>query len=111
MSEMTQAMKKFFEKAIGRTASETLVTGDSNFCSIYARQYTAMIVAIIGEDKVMMSVESYDKVPSGYKDAETDKKHDDVVVSLDGTPQTITRAAIRKADPKMFDTYPNADWR
>lgn len=98
-------MKDYFKSKIGQLITHAITTGDTFFTKVYKRQYNIEVLALKG-NQLIVDVNSYDIVPSGYKHGGSDIHHGEVTVDISKRTKTlIISEIICKADSKFINEY------
>ncbi|MNJ90648.1 hypothetical protein D3C87_82830 [compost metagenome] len=69
-------MREYFKTKVGKKIVVKVVTGKTFFTEVYQRNFVIEVIEVskaTKNQKMIISVRSYDVVPSGYKEADSDK--------------------------------------
>jgi hypothetical protein len=93
---------RYFDSKIGDQLHKRVVTGQTFFTQVYARQYTAEVIAA-EHNSVHIYLAWYNITPSGYVCGGSQHDHGDILVDLEKVHSIndFWKEVIRIADPSM----------
>lgn len=99
-------LAKYFETQVGKKITKNIVTGEKFFTEVYERVYKIEVIGI-EKGKLYAQVDSYDKVPSGYKQGGSDADLGEITINLREfkSREEVIAAIIKRSDSSFIHRY------